>query len=432
MLGRAKGFSVVFDGESRPRRDGGRARRSAIVALALAVGWALLTCSQAQADLHATTVSVDCGPGVVVSQSATCTATVTDSEGEGTPSAPSGAVKFTSDSEGAFSPATCEPIPSAEAQSSCSVDYKPTAVGSGTHEITGAYGGDSVHAESSGSGALLVTLRMTLVSVDCGSGVVVGQSATCTATVSDNAEGTPSAPSGTVNFTSDVSGTSFGPSGSCALAPLSSGARSGCSVEYHSGQEAPRVHSITAAYGGDAVHAASSASTTLTVNAAPPASQSGGTTTTTAAGPVTEAAPGPVASRVTPKCRVRARERWRLVGGPRRRHKLEVPELLVTYACDQSAAVLVGGTVRIAAVRYNGKLTKPRTVKLPTVSSQAVIGRAQPGVVLALPAAVAKALRKGVRTEATVTFTVKNANGTGVGTIRFLILPPTRVPLRRG
>jgi hypothetical protein len=105
---------------------------------------------------------------------------------------------------------------------------------------------------------------------------------------------------------------------------------------------------------------------------------------------------------------------------------------VVTYTCDQSAAVRVGGAVRIAAVRHNGKLTKPRTVKLATVSSQAVLGRPQPGVVLALPATVAKALRKGVRAEATVTFTVKNANGTGVGTIRFLILPPTRVTHRRG
>jgi hypothetical protein len=427
-------LSIVLYSESRPRRDGGRKGRSAVSVVALAVGWALLACSQAQAAPRTATVFVDCGPAVAVSQSATCTATVTDGEGEGTPSTPTGTVSFTSNPPGTFSPATtCELIPSGEAQSSCSVEYMPTAIGSGTQEITGAYGGDPMHAEASASGALLVTLRTTTVSVDCGSSVVVSQSATCTVTVTDNAEGTPSPPSGTVDFTSDVSGASFDPSGSCALTPLSSAAQSGCSVEYHSGQAAPRVHSITAAYGGDAVHAASSASGTLTVNAAPAASQSGGTTTTTttAPAPVVGAAPGTVAPRVTPKCRVRARERWKLVRGPKRRHKLEVPQLVVTYACDQSAAVRVGGAVRIAAVRYKGKLTKPRTVKLPTVSSQAVIGKAQPGVVLALPAVVARALRKGVRTEATVTFTVKNANGTGVGTIRFLILPPARVPLRR-
>jgi hypothetical protein len=427
-------LSIVLYGESRPRRDGGGMGRSVVLVVGLVVGWALLACSQAQADLHATAVSVDCGPGVAVSQSATCTATITDNA-EAETSPPSGTVNFTSDAEGAFSPATtCEPTPSGEAQSSCSVEYTPTAVG--TQEITGAYGGDSMHAESSGSGTLPVTLRTTTVSVDCGSGVVVAQSATCTATVTDNAEGTPSAPSGTVNFTSDVSGASFGLSGSCALTPLSSGAQSGCSVEYHSGQAAPRVHSITAAYGADTVHAASSASGTLTVKAAPAASQSGGTTTTTttttAPAPVVGAAPGTVAARVTPKCRVRARERWKLVGGPKRRHKLEVPQLLVTYTCDQSAAVRVGGAVRIAAVRHKGKLTRPRTVKLATVSSQAVLGRAQPGVVLAVPATVVKALRKGVRAEATVTFTVKNANGTGVGTIKFLILPPARVTHKRG
>jgi len=429
-------LSIVLYGESRARRDGGRKGRSAVLVVALAVGLALLACSQAQAAPRTATVFVDCGPAVAVSQSATCTATVTDGEGEGTPSTPTGTVSFTSNPPGAFSPATtCELTPSGEAQSSCSVEYTPTAMGSGTQEITGAYGGDPMHAEASGSGALLVTLRTTTVSVDCGSSVVVSQSATCTVTVTDNAEGTPSPPSGTVDFTSDVSGASFDPSGSCALTPLSSAAQSGCSVEYHSGQATPRVHSITAAYGGDAVHAARSASGTLTVNAAPAASQSGGTTTTTttttAPAPPVGATPGPIAPRVTPKCRVRAKERWRLVGRARR-HKLAVPELVVTYTCDQSAAVFVGGAVRIAAIRYNGKLTKPRTVQLRTVSAKAVLGKAQPAVVLAIPAVAAKALRKGVRTEATVTFTVKNANGTGIGTIRFLVLPPARVPHRRG
>ena len=402
-----------------------------MLAVPFAVGCALVACSQAQAALRTTEVSVDCGPGVVVAQSATCTAKVTDTEA--TPSAPTGTVAFASGSEGTFAQAPCNLEPSEEAgQSSCKVQYEPTAVGSGTHKITGAYdGGDLVHEPMSGSGTLAVTLRTTELSVDCGSSVVVSQSATCTAKVSDSApEGTPSPPEGTVSFTSDSQGAFT--SATCTLI-ASIGGQSSCSVKYQPTAVASGTHKITGAYVADSVHAASSSSATLAVNPAPVTSQGGGTTTTTTTtpvqGPAPGAAPGPVAPRVTPKCRVRAKERWRLVGR-RRRHKLEVPELAVTYTCDQSAAVLVGGAVRIAAVRHNEKLTKPRTVKLTTVTAKAVLGKAHPAVVLAIPAVAAKALRQGVRTEATVTFTVKNTNGTGIGTIKFLILPPARVTHR--
>jgi hypothetical protein len=421
MLATAKALSVLPDSGAEPHRDGARVRRSAVLAVAVALGCALMTCSQAQAaPLSATTVSVDCGLGVVVAQAATCTATVTDTEA--TPSAPTGTVAFTTSSQGAFGEATCELSPLGEAQSSCSVKYEPTV--SGTHEITGAYGGDSAHETSSGTGALAVAGRMTTVAVDCGAGVVVAQAATCTATVTDtDPEGTPSSPTGMVSFTSDSQG-AFTPT-TCELSQ-SAEAQASCSVKYEPTAVGLGTQKITGAYLGDGAHIAGSSSATLTVSPAPATSQGGGTTTTSAPAqaPATTT-PGPVAPRVTPKCRVRAKERWRLVG-PRRR-KIEVPQLVVTYSCDQSAAVLVGGAVRIAAVRYKEKLTKPRTVKLATVSAKAVLGKAQPGVVLALPAVAAKALRKGVRTEATVTFTVKNANGTGIGTIKFLILPPARV-----
>jgi hypothetical protein len=40
---------------------------------------------------------------------------------------------------------------------SCSVTYTPSAVGTGTHTITGGYGGDPTHAISSGETPLTVT-----------------------------------------------------------------------------------------------------------------------------------------------------------------------------------------------------------------------------------------------------------------------------------
>jgi hypothetical protein len=408
----------VHKGERRPRRNGGRRVRRAVPALA--VGFALLTCSRAlAAGSRVTTASVSCGTGVVVSQPATCTATVTDT-GEG-PSKPTGMVNFGSDSEGTFTPTACELIPSTgtEQANSCQLEYDPTKIASGTHKITASYVGDEVHAESSGSATLSVGPRGTTVSITCGSGVVVPQPATCTATVTDTAPGTPSTPIGTISFSSDAAGASFTPSEPCTLSPLDSGTKSGCSVEYTPGQVGAGAHTITAAYGGDEVHAKSSGSGVLAVSAPPVPTPPAGTTTT----PV----PGQAGSPVRPTCVVRAREQWRVVRRAKQRaRRLQVPMIVVTYTCDQSAAVRIGGVVTIGPTRRGRKVTKARTITLAPVSSSAVLGKPHPGVVVALPTSVANAVRNGVRTAVAVTFRVFNANGAGVGTIRFRLLPPVR------
>jgi hypothetical protein len=413
------GGLVAHDGECRPRRDGRRRVRRA--APALAVGCALVACSQAlAAESRGTTVSVDCGSGVVVSQPAMCTATVTDIA-EGMPSTPTGTVSFGSDSEGTFSRSTECPLAGTE-QASCSVEYEPTKIGSGTQKITAAYGGDLEHAVSSGSGTLAVGPRGTTVSVSCGSGVVVSQPATCAATVTDSAAGTPSTPLGTVSLGSDTPGASFGLSGTCTLGPLDSPTKSGCSLEYTPGQVGSGNHTITAAYVGDAVHAGGSASGMLAVSAPPIPTGPVGTTTA----PV----PGRAVSPAAPTCRVRARERWRVVRGPKRRAR-RVPVILVTYTCDQNASVRIGGVVTIAPASHGRKMTRVRTINLTRVSSSAALGKAAPDVVVALPASAAKALRNGGRTTVTVTFRVLNANGIGVGTIRFPRFPPAPATHRR-
>jgi virginiamycin B lyase len=94
----------------------------------------------------------------------------------------------------------------------------------------------------------------------------VGNRTTCTATVTNSDSATPAAPSGTVSFSSDSSG-SF--SGSCTLSGGS------CSVTYTPSAVGSGTHSITAVYGGDGLHSGSSGSTQVTVptppaNAAPP------------------------------------------------------------------------------------------------------------------------------------------------------------------
>lgn len=414
------GGRVVHDGERRPRRGGGRRVRRAA---ALAAGCALVTCSQALAvGSRVTTVSVECDAEVVVAQPATCTATVTDTEAP--PSTPTGTVSFSSDSEGTFKPATTCALPTpagTEPANICSVQYDPTTVGTGVHEITATYEGDLEHAKSSGVRTLTVGLRGTTVSVGCGPGVVLPQSATCTATVTDTSTaGAPSAPNGTVRFVSDVPGGSFGSSETCTLSPLDSGTESGCSLEYSPAQVGSGNHMITVEYVvGDGVHAAGSASGLLAVSAAPIPAAPVVTTTT----PV----PGPPVSPAPPKCRVTARERWRVVRGAKRRaRRPKVPVILVTYTCDQNAAVRIGGVVTIAPTRHGRKTTKAQTINLPAVSSSAVLAKAAPGVDVRLPASAAKAVRNGVRAAVAVAFRVFNANGIGVGTIRFPLFPPAQ------
>jgi hypothetical protein len=120
---------------------------------------------------------------------------------------------------------------------------------------------------------------------------------------------------------------------------------------------------------------------------------------------------------------VRAKERWRIASGAKlRARKVRVPEVLITYTCDQNATVSVSGVVGIASSRRGHKTTKATAINLAPVSSRAVI-TATAGVVLALPASTATALSRGVRTSVTVTFKVKNANGIGVGTLKFRLLP---------
>src|SRR5437867_10721511 len=46
-----------------------------------------------------------------------------------------------------FSAASC----TLDATGKCTVNYTPTAVGTGTHKLTGSYGGDAKHATSTGS-----------------------------------------------------------------------------------------------------------------------------------------------------------------------------------------------------------------------------------------------------------------------------------------
>src|SRR5439155_14018476 len=107
-----------------------------------------------------------------------------------------------SDGTGTFSPATSrlEPTPYT------TLFRSPTAVGTGTHKLTGSYGGDAKPATSTGSFDEAVGRRATATSVSCTPpSVAVDSSTACTATVT-NGSGA-NIPTGTVSWTSDGTGT---------------------------------------------------------------------------------------------------------------------------------------------------------------------------------------------------------------------------------
>ena len=115
----------------------------------------------------------------------------------------------------------------------------------GVPEISGAYGAFP-----------------TSTSVSCSpSSVVVGGPTQCTATVTDTSS-KPTVPGGTVSFTSDSSGNFVG--SPCALVGF--GGSSSCRATYTPSSLGTGAHTITANYGGDASHAASSGQFTVSVS----------------------------------------------------------------------------------------------------------------------------------------------------------------------
>jgi YVTN family beta-propeller protein len=104
----------------------------------------------------------------------------------------------------------------------------------------------------------------TSTMVTCSPGTAaIGQATSCTATVTDTAP-SPTTPTGVVTFTSDTSGGSLS-SNSCTLAPAGTSAQASCAVSYTPGQTGSGTQTITASYGGDGSHLASSGQAAVTV-----------------------------------------------------------------------------------------------------------------------------------------------------------------------
>ncbi|TMI33677.1 PKD domain-containing protein [Candidatus Bathyarchaeota archaeon] len=209
-----------------------------------------------------TSTTIVCSPSSVqIGQSSTCTASVKDTS-PGTPSTPAGTVSFTTKGgRGSFSGSPCSLLAVNSTNASCNVSYTPSGTKARTDTITGTYSPgvpDTLHNGSSGTFSLVVTkggLHSTSTIISCTpSTVVIDQTASCNATVTDTSSSSATAPTGTVAFT---------PGGTCNLSSPS-GASASCSVTVT--PTSSGTLSISASYSGDSTHTASSGSSSLTVN----------------------------------------------------------------------------------------------------------------------------------------------------------------------
>jgi hypothetical protein len=330
---------------------------------------------------------------VAVNEVVAATVTVTDTQPDGTKSFPAGVVTVGS---GAVA-GSCSLAPTATAGvASCVTSLSASVAGS--YPLTAVFTATTVHAGStSPSVNLTVNLRATATTVTFApsSGTVLSPT-TVGASVSDvTAAGLPSSPAGTVTFSSSVPTDSLTPAG-CPLASSGSGI-SACSVSLTASTNAART--ITATYGGSAVHAPSSSvsgytvkgSTTTTITSINPSPYVLGTPATvsvTVAGvaPATGTPTGPVtvSAGAAGSCTIAALDAtgngscvWTpLTGG--------TVTLTATYGGDALFNGSAGSSAPITVLVYyafTGFLTPMATAgthEAPTFSGSSNYGSAQP------------------------------------------------------
>ena len=125
-------------------------------------------------------------------------------------------------------------------------------------------GRDANGVTATASHMITVSSRLTASRLTCSPNPVnVDQASTCTFAITD----TSNTPTGIVSFSTSSLG-SFSPSASCSLAQESGPpGTSSCQVTYTPSDVGSGLHTISARYSGDTVHAASTLTTGLTVSA---------------------------------------------------------------------------------------------------------------------------------------------------------------------
>jgi hypothetical protein len=218
-----------------------------------------------EGEAHVTATTLNCLPASLdLNAAANCTVTVSDTDQ--TPTAPSGKVSFSTDANGTFAgDATCTLTDPSADSASCSLAY--TAEARGVHNIKAAFEGNAAHKASEDSDSVTVKSaeeeaegkNPTTTALNCQpASVILGGGSVCTVAVTDTAAAT--APSGDVEFQSSRPGT-FSEAGICSLAPAGAN-RARCQVVFTAGEL--DVSEVTASYGGDNSHEASSGKANVT------------------------------------------------------------------------------------------------------------------------------------------------------------------------
>ena len=204
--------------------------------------------------VRTTTTTVSCHPTtIVVNNSTSCTVRVSDTS-PGTAITPFGIIGLTSSGTGTFT--TCT-LGGTGATATCSTTYTPTVVGTGSHQLTASYAGDTNHsAAATANTTITVTVRTTSTTISCHPiTIVVNNSTSCTVTVTDTSPGTASTPTGTITLATSGTGTFS----TCTFTAGS------CTVTYTPTVIGTGTHTLTATYNGDLTHGTSQATAGITV-----------------------------------------------------------------------------------------------------------------------------------------------------------------------
>ena len=199
---------------------------------------------------HQTSTTIQCTPAtIVVGGRSACIATVTTASDSTTPRL----VAFSTNGPGRPAPEQCQTVSTSPATSACSVEYVPTAVGTGSHTITAQTKGDTDHDAGTATATVSVSERSAShTALRCSpTRVRPGQPARCTVAV-ENVGTTASSVTGIVHFSRKGPG---------ALRPSSCRLRGGpvarCRVDFMSFRRGRTT--ITATYAGNPAVLASAA-----------------------------------------------------------------------------------------------------------------------------------------------------------------------------
>jgi hypothetical protein len=195
------------------------------VAIVLSCAAVLALPSSGWASLAGTQTQVSCSPSSVkVSVATTCTVTVANSV-DG-PATPGGDVSL--DTLFAHMPSLCT-----LASGSCSFDFTPLPPRSGGLFIDAYYLGDTTHDTSTGRTDVRALNRTASASAGCAPlNLVLGETSTCSVTVTDVDEGQQGWPQGMGMWSSGGLGTFSSPDQTCFLLQNAGTPSTSCTIDY--------------------------------------------------------------------------------------------------------------------------------------------------------------------------------------------------------